>query len=271
MSPVLTDHLALHAPQWAERPLCCLPQHPGSPGLTVAPQGGSRPSRIGETESQALGNLQDPSGPISGTGLQEAPGGRGLAAPLAPEHMRSPVQDAPARCWLWGHMGSPRTALLQGPPAQNERDGQTEARHTGPEEGLWDRCPGHALRQINLVTAISYQKETGTLYFLPPIPSDKIRDWVSVCGSTRIVHAENREWLSGETGHHRQRARGGSSSSTSGRRATGALRMRGLRAHTLGSCNRRSGSARPHWFQGDEPPWGSEAQTGPGGPPVPRN
>lgn len=221
----------------------------------MAPQGGSRPSRIGETESQALGNLQDPSGPISGTGLQEAPGGRGLAA----------------RCRLWGHMGSPRTALLQGPPARNERDRQTEARHTGPEEGLRDRCLGHALRQINLVTATSYQKETGTLYFLPPIPSDKIRDWVSVCGSTRIVHAENRECLSGETGHHRQRARGGSSSSTSGRRAPGALRMRGLRAHTLGSCNRRPGSARAHWFQGDEPPWGSEAQTGPGGPPVPRN
>lgn len=145
----------------------------------MAPEGGTRPSRIGETESQALGNLQDPTGPISGTVFQEAP--------------RRQRPSSPAGLTA---RASPGAALPQGPRARNERDGQTEARHKGSEKGLQDRCPGHALwsmpplRQINLVTATNYQKETGTLSFLPPILPDKIRDWVSVCGTTRVFRPE---------------------------------------------------------------------------------
>lgn len=162
----------------------------------MAPEGGTRPSRIGETESQALGNLQDPTGPISGTVFQEAPRRQRPSSPAGLTARASPGAGSSSLLPVLGSHGDPWAALPQGPRAQNERDGQTEARHKGSEKGLQDRCPGHALwsmpplRQINLVTATNYQKETGTLSFLPPILPDKIRDWVSVCGTTRIFRPE---------------------------------------------------------------------------------
>lgn len=200
------------------------PQYPGSPGLAVAPRGGTRPSRTGDAESQALGSLQDPTGPSRELcSLQDAPCRQRPRGPTSLQARASPVQDAPAQGLFWGHTGHPRTALPRGPRARNERDGQTQARHSGSEKGLQDRGPGHALwstpplRQINLITATRYQEETGTLYFLPPILSDKIRDWSLPVAQPGSFSLRTMNELPGET-DHRQCVEDGSSSRTSVRR-----------------------------------------------------